>query len=230
MGTKATYDKAKVLEIIAAYFFAQYSNGISSLPFETVYRDIVVFAEKEYPKTQMPKFSQMRKTLIKHLSDYNKYTQGERLSTAVASRITEIYINSDKIEDMIDHGDYQVTIHAGSPIICTIKLPPAELLDSLAEGLSDAKKRSLTWGRVNVINRICRRIKKKNPDLILAVIPEFNRMMYLNENGKIDKTVDSFNPICDSLCMFVKNTEEGRELIYKMRGITVPQTDSKMKK
>lgn len=221
MGTKATYDKAKVLEIIAAYFLTQDEERVSGIAFEKVYQEVKAYAEKHYSQTIMPRFSQMRKMLIEHLLQFGEYTSGERLSTAVALRIKKTYINSDKIEDMIDHGDYQVTIHAGSPIICTVKLPPAELLDSLAEGLSDAKKHSLTWGRVNVINRICQRIKKENPELILAVIPEFNRMMYLNENGKIDKSVDSFNPICDSLCMFVKNTEEGRELIKKMRDFPI---------
>lgn len=219
MGTKATYDKAKVLEIIAEYFFAVDEEMISDKAFEKIYDEIKDYAKRNYPQISMPKFSQMRKILIEHLSQFGEYASGEKLTTSVALRIRETYINSDKIEDIIEHGDYHVSIHAQRPIICTIKLPDPKLLEALAEGISKEKKHSLTWGKINLINKICQRIKKKNPDLILAVIPEFNKMVYLTEEGKISKSVDKNNPVCNSLCMFVKNTDEGRNLIMEMRNL-----------
>ena len=103
-----------------------------------------------------------------------------------------------------------------NPIVCTIKLPPVEILDILAEGYGIERNKSITWGRINMIQRICRKIKQENPELILAVIPEFNRMMYLNQNGRIDSEVRDCDIICDTLCMFVRNTKEGRKFVKEL--------------
>lgn len=70
---------------------------------------------------------------------------------------------------------------------------------------------------MNLIRRLCRSIKKTNPELILAVVPESNRVIHLNADGKIDREMASLNPICDTLCMFVKDGEEGRKLINEFK-------------
>lgn len=201
------YNKEKVLEIIAEFFHQDNAEEYLSLPFETVYSDIVKFAAKKHRRVQMPKFAQARKLIISELSDWGLFQDGERLSTQTAYRLKKRYY---------DDYAYDVTIYADDPIICTIKLPPAEILDMLAVGISDAKNKSHLWGRINVIRNLCSRIKKRNPDLILAVVPEFNRMIYLNENGNISSGMEELNPICDTLLMFVKNTPEGRELVKQM--------------
>ena len=72
------------------------------------------------------------------------------------------------------------------------------------------------WGKIDSIRKLCDRVKKRDPENILAVIPESNRMVYLNETGKINNKMKELDPICDTLLMFVKNTPAGRELVNSM--------------
>lgn len=217
MGTKPTYDKETILLVFAEYFFTHNENDFLSLSLERVYSDIISYASESaiHQKVKFPKYSQMRKILISELTENGEYSQGERLTTAVAYRITKNYTcyDSDDIESLLYHNRYNVSMYSGSVIICTIKLPSEEVLDILAESIGEAKNESVTWSRVNIIQRLCKNMKNKNPKVILAVIPQYNRMVYLNSNGKISKQTDKFNPICDSVCMFVKNTPEGRKFI-----------------
>lgn len=219
------YDKEKVLEITAEYFFTHDKESFIHLPFEKVYEDIKKYALKNHKRVKMPQFSQMRKILIAHLTEYELYTSGEHLTTEVAFRITDSYYNSDEIEYFLYNNNYDVTIYSQSPIICTIKLPPVEVLDMLAISISDEKNKSCTWGRINLIHHLCQKIRKKNPDLILAVIPQLNRMVYLNRNGKISNEINQLNPVCDTLCMFVKNTPEGHAFVKKMKNSPHSLTD-----
>lgn len=217
MGTKPTYDKEAVLSVIAEYFFTHNESDFLSHSLEHVYSDIISYASESaiHQKVKFPKYSQMRKILISELTENGEYSHGERLTTSVAYRITKVYkcYDSDDIESVLYHNRYNVSIYSDSVIICTIRLPSEEVLDILAESIGEAKNKSVTWSRVNIIQRLCSKIKNKNSKVILAVIPQYNRMVYLNSNGKISKQTDKFNPICDSICVFVKNTPEGRQFI-----------------
>ncbi|MGN0607260.1 MAG: hypothetical protein ACI4JM_12135 [Oscillospiraceae bacterium] len=148
----------------------------------------------------------------------------ERLTTAVAYRITNIYeyYESDTIEDIICYNNYKVTHYDDSVIICTLKSQPTEVLTAFAEIISNKRKKSVSWGRIYLMSQLCQKIKQKNPDVILAVIPQYNRMIYLNRNGKIAKHIDNINPLCDKLCMFVKNTPEGRKFIEEHKFPIIP--------
>lgn len=225
------YDKEKVLEITADYFFTHDEKVFLSMSIENVYVEIQKYAATSinYRKVQMPKFSQMRKLWIAHLSEYKEYIQGERLTTAVVYRIikTYSYYSCDGIEDVLYNNHYNVTLYTHDPIICIIHLPTTEILDILAEEISKKRKKSKTWGNVNLIHRLCQKIKKRNPSLILAVIPQFNRMISLNKNGKISKQTSALNPVCDALCMFVKNTPEGHALVEKWKCPDFPTISQK---
>lgn len=221
MGTKATFNMDSVLEILADYFYNVATDTTKDKPYESVYNDILLFAKKNYPEVSMPKFSQMRKYLIKELTTNKLFKEGDILSTSVASKITELYHNADKIETKIYYDDFNIEIFTQAPIICTISLPPKEILDALAKGIRKNNKHSLTWSRVNLIHKICNKIKQKNPEIILAVIPEFSKLIYLNSNGIIDTNIDKFNPISNSLCMFVKNTEEGRKFVDSLNNKSI---------
>ena len=41
-------------------------------------------------------------------------------------------------------------------------------------------------------------------------------MVYLNGSGKIKSRMNELDPLCDTLCMFVKNTLEGQALVERM--------------
>lgn len=47
-------------------------------------------------------------------------------------------------------------------------------------------------------------------------------MIHLNSDGKIDKYINDINPLCDTLCMFVKNTPEGKNFINEIKIPTFP--------
>jgi hypothetical protein len=107
------------------------------------------------------------------------------------------------------------------PIVCTIQLPPVEILDALANGISKSNKTSRIWGRFTLIDWLCQRIKKRDPKTILAVVPQLSRAVCIKENGKIRNDISDLSPICDVLCMFVKDTPEGRALVQKMKDFSI---------
>lgn len=213
------YDAEKVLSIIVEYFHKAEKGVFISLPFEKVYSEIVQYASEFYKEVKMPSFSQTRKLIISELREMGQFNEGDRLSSAIAYKLCDFYYDDENIENVLLN-EYSVSLYCNNPIICTIKLPPVEVLDMLAESISNEKKKSHTWGRINVIYHLCNKIKKKNSDLIYAVIPQFNRMVYINPKGKIYKEVSDINPICDSLCMFVKNSNEGRAFVKKISAIS----------
>lgn len=209
------YDHDKIIEMIAEYFFTKYQNGDLSISFKKLYSDIVQYAHSAHKKVKMPAFSQARKILIAELKAENLLENGENITTEIAHRITKLFYDDSNMDELLHH-EYDITLYRENPIVCTIKLPSVEILDILAEGYGIERNKSITWGRINMIQRICRKIKQKNPELILAVIPEFNRMMYLNRNGLIDSKIKDCDIICDTLCMFVRNTEEGRKFVKEL--------------
>ena len=159
MGTKPTYDKEAVLLVIAEYFFTHNESDFLSHSLEHVYSDIISYASESaiHQKVKFPKYSQMRKILISELTENGEYSHGERLTTSVAYRITKVYkcYDSDDIESVLYHNRYNVSIYSDSVIICTIRLPSEEVLDILAESIGEAKNKSVTWSRVNIIQRLC---------------------------------------------------------------------------
>ena len=58
--------------------------------------------------------------------------------------------------------------------------------------------------------------QKKDATLILAIIPECNPMVFM-KNGSIHIQDENMDPICNSLCVFIKNTPEGRKLAKRLR-------------
>jgi hypothetical protein len=221
MGRNAKYDKETVLEIIANYFSNKNKEQLFSQPFEKVYEEAKKFASVHYPSVKMPQFSQARKILITYLTEANLYKEGERLTTAVAYRILEMYIDADPIEEVLYCNNYNVLLHVQQPIVCTIQLPPVEILDALANGISKSNKTSRIWGRFTLIDWLCQRIKKRDPKTILAVVPQLSRAVCIKENGKIRNDISDLNPTCDVLCMFVKDTPEGRALVQKMKDFSI---------
>ena len=219
------YDREEVLRIVAEYFYQKNKEEIISISFEKLYSEIIKYASVKYRRTKMPAVSQMRKFIIAELeNDENDdgdkqeilYTKGERFTSEVAYRLKKHYYDNENIEDVL-RIEYNVSLYCETPVICTVKLPPIEILDTVAEIYSDENNKSVSWGRINFIRKLCRKIKNKAPELILAVIPGLNRMIYLNKNAKISKNAEEFNILCDTLCIFVRNSPEGHAFIEKIK-------------
>ena len=212
------YDREEVLRIIAEYIIKEALETDATLPVEKLYDKIVCFAADSYSDEWMPKFSQARKIIISELTAFGKYNRGERFDVSVLYRLKDIYYNNELIEEVV-RNEYEVSCYTDTLIICTIKLPPTEIMTGIFSGISEKKERSEMWGKIDSIRKICDRVKKHDPDNILAVIPESNRMVYLNGNGKINNKMNELDPICDTLLMFVKNTPAGRNLVDAMKAI-----------
>lgn len=58
--------------------------------------------------------------------------------------------------------------------------------------------------------------------MILAVIPQYNKAIYLNQNGRIDKHINNINPLCDTLLFFVKDIPEGRAFVKEQKFLVFP--------
>lgn len=218
------YDQNNVLNIVLEYLYTKNKDEIFSLSFEKLYSEIINYASVKHKKIKMPAISQMRKIIIAELKSSKNddgdeleilYTKGDRLTSRVVYRLTERYYDVKKIEEILMY-EYKTSLFCETPIICTIKLPPVEILDTLAKCYSKKNKKSISWGRINYIGQLCKKIKAKEPSLIIAVIPESNRMIYLNKKGNISKQTADFNVMCDTLCVFIKNSSEGRAFVDKI--------------
>ena len=210
------YDREKVLETIAEYFAEQMEQGELSLPVQDLYENIQEYAERK--NIPMPAFLQARKYIIDELTYCGEYTKGERFTSETAYRLRSLYFSEKYDTESIIETFYENSKpYKGPFLVCAIRLPDTGLIDQLTMGIGEYNEKSEAWARFNTINKLCVKIKKKNPKLIYAVVPECNRAIYLNSKGKITSKAKEMLPICNSLLMFVKNCPEGAELIESLR-------------
>ncbi len=122
------YNKEKVLNIVAEYFYKKSEEEIVSLSFENLYSEIVEYASIKHRQTKMPAVSQMRKLIINELEknkddDGNKlevlYTKGERFTSEVAYRLKKRYYDDENIEEILKV-EYDLSFYCENPLICTI--------------------------------------------------------------------------------------------------------------
>ena len=208
------YDTQKVIEVMAEYMA---KTELEKIPMEELYEKIVSYAKKEHSKVKMPKFAQARKIIIKELTEQQLYDKDSQLTSETAYKLKDIYLYYDetKIEDVLHH-EYEITTYGDSIIVCTFNLPPQETIEALTVGIGKENKKTTQWAFINTIGKICNKIKKQDTDNILAVIPECNRMNYINSNGCINHDLDELPPSCNSLCAFIKDSPQGHELLKKM--------------
>ena len=205
----------KICEVTAEYFFTHKKEVFFSLSTQEVYEEVKKYASDavNYATLKFPGFLQVRKIWISFLSKNHQYMPGERLTVAVLYRLIYIYKYYDCgiIKDILEYNHYNVQMHNGDPIICVIPLLPEKISDIYAKNIVHGNKEAMI--RWNFIRRLCKEIKKINPSLILAVIPQVNRMSFMCKNGNINYQIHDLPPIYDSLCIFIKNTPEGQNLI-----------------
>ena len=190
-------------------------GSVFSLSTQEVYEEVKKYASDavNYATLKFPGFLQVRKIWISFLSENHQYTPGERLTVAVLYRLIYIYKYYDYgiIKDILEYNHYHVQMHDGDPIICVIPLLPEKISDIYAKNIIHGNKEAMI--RWNFIRNLCEEIKKINPSLILAVIPQVNQMSFMCKTGKINCQIHDLPPIYDSLCIFIKNTPEGQNLI-----------------
>lgn len=217
MASRSETDKIheKICEVTAEYFLTHKKEAFFSLSTQEIYEEVKKYASDavNYATLKFPGFLQVRKIWISFLSKNHQYTPGERLTVAVLYRLTCIYEYYDYgiIKDILEYNHYHVQMHNGDPIICVIPLLPEKILDIYAKNIIHGNKEAMI--RWNFIRNLCKEIKKINPSLILAVIPQVNRMSFMCKTGKINCQIHNLPPIYDSLCIFIKNTPEGQNLI-----------------
>lgn len=220
MDKRKKYSKSAVMSIIAEYVIKEMTKNDLSICVETLYEDIVHYASVHHPNVPMPKSSQARKMIISVLTEERNFQSGERLTAEAIFRLKDIYYDDTDIESVLQK-EYEMHCYASDIIICTIKLPPDDIIKKLMLTISENKKKSELWGKISTIQEICSRIKDLNSDNILAVIPECNRMIYLNEKGEENNKVKDLEPVCKSLCMFVKNTPTGQAIVDSLKSQTL---------
>lgn len=179
-------------------------------PFRKLYQEEILHSG-EKKGIRLPCFSQARNILLSELKRYDLIGDNVELTTEIAMLIQEA---EDGLFCAIREAgtSCKIEINSDDPIICTLKLPDTESLQSFAEGYAEENDKPDLWGRHNLITRLCWKIKRQNPDIILAVIPETNRLLYLTDKIVINNKMKSINPLYGSLCMFLKNTPEGQKI------------------
>ena len=106
-----------------------------------------------------------------------------------------------------------ISIYDDPVITCKVEIPLKEALDALADSMPNMKKKVTSWSRFNIISRLYRFIKRKNADVILAIIPQYNKLYYLNSDGKINRNRKITNSVYDTSLIFIKGTPEGRKFL-----------------
>ncbi|MBQ5989205.1 MAG: hypothetical protein IJL67_06895 [Oscillospiraceae bacterium] len=214
---KIIYKKENVLDAIAEYLFYEMSPADSKLPIQSIYDDIVKYTHTK-KEIEMPKFLQARKMIIAKLKENHLFSSSDKLNTQTLMRLKTLYYDDEDI-DYVIHNKYDITYYSDGIITCTFKLPNDDILSSLTSAISSNKKKSDRWGKLNSIFKICKYIKDHDPDNILAVIPECSRAVYIDRKAKIiPKSIyDDIPPVCNSLCMFVKNTPKGKKIIDRFK-------------
>ena len=212
------YDHDQVIDAIVIYLSVLDANEDLAQPIEKLYSKIVKWAESAPDPYEMPKFSQARKMMITELGKYDLFKpgKGKRFTSKVAYDLVQTRYFDDDIEEVLKQ-EYKTVCYSDDVLICIITLPPQESRRLLASGKSKNTGQSEYRTEIKVIQNICNKIKGINSKLILAVIPEFSRMNYRNAEGKIGKQKEGIDPVCDTLCMFVKNTPDGKELVEEMQ-------------
>ena len=137
------------------------------------------------------------------------------MTTTAASRIVQLYnhfSDADEIEIIISE-QYTISIYDNPVITCKVELPLKEALDALAGNMLNTKKKITSWDRFNMISRLYRFIKRKNADVILAIIPQYNKLYYLDSDGKINRNRKIADSVYDTPLIFIKDTPEGRNFL-----------------
>lgn len=216
-GRKPKFNKKLILSIIANYFYDHRNENLSVYSLETVYADIIAKASESlrYKNVAFPGYEHIRKILIDTLSKNKLFQKEERMTTTAASRIVQLYnhfSDADEIEIIISE-QYTISIYDNPVITCKVKLPLKEALDALAGNMLNTKKKITSWDRFNMISRLYRFIKRKNADVILAIIPQYNKLYYLDSDGKINRNRKITDSVYDTPLIFIKDTPEGRNFL-----------------
>lgn len=204
---KKIYDEEIVLETIAEYFITHNREKLSVQPIQQVYNAIT----SANPGMSLPKFSHARRIIIDELICNGLFHEKEALTTAVALRLLKLYEFEDDLS-------YQLRNHHGklidcSVIPCVIPLPDQRILDEVATGIHDETGKKRT--KKGIILSICRNLRKKYQDVVIAAIPDFDPIAL---HGLKDEEHTPLN-ICTSICLFVADTEKGRALIKELTAV-----------
>lgn len=216
---KNYYDMENTLNIVAEYFINHDRSIIEQTSLRKVYDSIVA----ENKDVQMPKYSMFRNYLIEMLTDYELYNPKipEKVNSTVALRLLDIYIGD--LELMFE--EYPMKVIEKDVIACILPLPDTNTLNQLIKGIQEVKNVGTESDRCRLlINRVCRNIKKNHPDIVIAAVSEANPLIS-DKPPKETKNMlsDKFNPVfnCSNICLYVVNSEKGREFI---RSITKKDT------
>ena len=208
------YNTIEVLNIIEQYMTSHPLNDDSYISIEGLYNDIVMYANQVCHNSPMPKFAQARKIIINCLKIHGRIKNDERLTTQVAYRLTDLYYCTDDIEKVLEN-EYDISIYSDDVIIYTFDINKVvPFLKSFSINMSELKHKTTQYGIINTVQKICNYIKSLDKD-VLAVIPEFNRMNYINSDGLINRDMDGLEPVCDNICVFIKSSPSGKKLIKK---------------
>lgn len=206
--SKSLYNPDTLLDNLSDYFFTHDKEKLFITPLRVIYSD---FASKN-PELNLPKFSQARRIIIDELKKYNLINSKENLTTEVAYRLIQTYNYYDELEFQLKK--YPGILFDKKIIPCVIPLPSNDVLDDIVKGIQ--KQTGKKTSRQLLINRICRTLKKKHKNIIIAAISDSNPIaMY-----KLSESDISPQNLTSSICLYVLDNEEGREFIQSLKDYT----------
>jgi len=207
---KANYDMECVIGRVSEYFLSRDKETIEQTSLRKVYDDVV----SENSGIAMPKYSMFRNYLIKTLKAHNLYdeSKAEKVNSSVALRLLDIYVGN--LEAQL--GDYPMRIIEKRVIPCLVPLPDSNVMEQVTQGVQNELGSTIRDRRRTLITKICRNIKSKHRNIIVAAVPESNPLITEKApNEKINRLSDDENPVfsCQAICLYVIACENGRNFI-----------------
>ncbi len=207
---KKFYNMEVVLNHVAEYLLVRDRAVIEQTSLRKVYDDVVA----EYKEEQMPKYSTFRNYLIETLVEHRLYDSesGEKITSSTALRLLEIYI--DDLE--LHFQEHPMDVIDKDIICCVLSLPDLLILDQLTDGIRKYCGGTRRKCRRTLLTKICRNIKKRYPEIIIAAIPESNSLITDKPPKETRNSLsDEDNPvfICSAICLYVVNSAEGKVFI-----------------
>lgn len=171
MDRRKKYTQDDVMLVIAEFVIMEMSEKDLSIPVELLYEDIKGFASLKHPDVQMPKFSMARKMIIAELTESALFQTGERLTADVLYRLKKVYYDDAVIENVLQK-EYDVSCYAGDIIVCTLELPPDDIIKKLMQGISENKGKSALWGKSTRFRKSAPSLRNVIPIIYLQLSPK----------------------------------------------------------
>ncbi len=187
------YNRREVVQCTVKYLSLKEEKTHSAIPLRKLHEEVI----EANTNINFPGLGQFRKYILEELMKAGLFQKDDKLNTRTAYRLLEIYDGYIvDLERVLQRSTLEIISEDVIP--CAIPLSNSAMMYLLTQIYATKREKSLDACSALILNKICRSIKAMHKDVVIAAIPE---PLPITE----DRT--------SSICIYVRNTEKGREFI-----------------